>query len=120
MQEITGTDLTGTGDRETFQRSRRNQEARIERFPLPPASLAQVRTSVRRDGRLPSQGTEGCNACGRLAKAPVHGTYMPSGDVVYQWRCSECGNSWQTSVYPATVTDGQPGYADLLPENTAH
>jgi hypothetical protein len=44
---------------------------------------------------------------------------MPSGDVVYQWRCSECGNSWQTSVYPATVTDGQPGYADLLPENTA-
>jgi hypothetical protein len=109
MQEITGTDLTGTGDRETFQRSRRNQEARIERFPLPPASLAQVRTSVRRESG-PGTWT-----------APVaRNGGLQCVDVVYQWRCSECGNSWQTSVYPATVTDGQPGYADLLPENTAH
>lgn len=55
---------------------------------------------------FPSRGTEGCSACGRLAKAPEYSTYLPSGDVVYQWRCSEYRNSWRTSAYPATSSDG--------------
>jgi hypothetical protein len=69
--------------------------------------------------QFPSQGTEGCNACGRLARAPVHGTYLPSGDVVYQWRCSKCRNAWQTSVYPAISTDSQSGRSEHFRDNAA-
>jgi hypothetical protein len=57
MEVITGTDLTGTSDRETFPRSRHKQEARVERCPLSHASLAQVRTSLDREsgpGRKPA------------------------------------------------------------------
>ena len=66
---------------------------------------------------FPSRGTEGCNACGRLAKAPEYSTYLPSGDVVYQWRCSECCNSWRTSVYPARRADSQSSQSEHLREN---
>jgi hypothetical protein len=71
-----------------------------------------------------SQGSstraEGCNACDRVVKAPVHSTYLPTGNVVYQWRCSECRNSWQTSVDPAISTDSQLSRSEHLRENAGH
>jgi hypothetical protein len=45
---------------------------------------------------------------------------LPSGDVAYQWRCSECRNFWQTTVYPAIGTDGQSSQSEHLRENAEH
>lgn len=49
--------------------------------------------------RPPSREADGCSVCGRRASAPVHSTYLPTGNVVNQWRCSQCRNSWQTSEH---------------------
>ena len=65
-------------------------------------------------------GSEGCNACGRVVEAPVHATYLPVSGVVYQWRCPECQNSWQTSVDPTISTDSQSGRSEHLRENAGH
>ena len=59
-------------------------------------------------------GSEGCNACGRVVEAPVHATYLPASGVVYQWRCPECRNSWQTSVDPTISTDSQSSRSEHL------
>ncbi|WP_084810840.1 hypothetical protein [Bradyrhizobium sp. NAS80.1] len=48
--------------------------------------------------RSPSQGTSTCT-CGHLIIAPVSSTYLPAG-VVNKWRCSACGNDWETIADP--------------------
>ncbi len=49
--------------------------------------------------RSPSRGTNTCT-CGQLVTAPVSSTYLPTG-VVNKWRCSACGNEWETIADPA-------------------
>ncbi|MEH2531527.1 hypothetical protein V1277_002092 [Bradyrhizobium sp. AZCC 1588] len=48
--------------------------------------------------RSPSRGTNTCS-CGQLVTAPVSSTYLPTG-VVNEWRCSACGNNWETIADP--------------------
>ncbi|BBO13339.1 hypothetical protein ABIA00_008068 [Bradyrhizobium ottawaense] len=73
---------------------------------------------VQDDGEMTaSQATVGCAVCGRLAAAPVHSTYLPIGKFVYQWRCSVCRNSWQTSADPASGTEIQVSRSGHLREN---
>jgi hypothetical protein len=48
--------------------------------------------------RSPSRGTSICS-CGHLVTAPVSSTYLPTG-VVNEWRCSACGNDWETIADP--------------------
>lgn len=66
--------------------------------------------------RFRSVGTGCCSTCGRLAQTPAHATYVSSGDVVHHWRCSECRNSWQTSIYPVIDTESQSSQAEHLRE----
>ena len=48
--------------------------------------------------RSASRGTNTCT-CGHLVTAPVSSTYLPTG-VVNEWRCSACGNDWETIADP--------------------
>jgi hypothetical protein len=48
--------------------------------------------------RSPSRRTNTCS-CGQLVTAPVGSTYLPTG-VVTEWRCSACGNNWETFADP--------------------
>jgi hypothetical protein len=64
--------------------------------------------------RPPSQGTNGCTACGRIVAAPMHSTYLPTGKFVNQWRCPVCRNAWQTSADPASSTDIQLSRSEHL------
>jgi hypothetical protein len=54
--------------------------------------------------RLPSRGTNTCT-CGHVVTAPIRSTYLPTG-VVNEWRCSACGNDWETISDP--VADSIP------------
>jgi hypothetical protein len=67
--------------------------------------------------RPPSRVTDGCNVCGRIAMAPVHSTYLPTGTFVHQWRCPVCRNSWQTSVDPGRGADTQLMRSEHLRNN---
>jgi hypothetical protein len=51
--------------------------------------------------RSPAQGTDTCDCCGNVVTAPSAVTYSPKG-VVNVWRCTVCGNQWNT----VAVTDG--------------
>ena len=50
------------------------------------------------DRRSPSHGTDTCTACGHVVTAPSRSTHLPTGKVVNHWRCSACGNAWNTFV----------------------
>jgi hypothetical protein len=51
-----------------------------------------------RDRRSPTQGTDTCTACGHIVTAPSRSTHLPTGKIVNHWRCSACGNNWNTFV----------------------
>ncbi|MCA6110518.1 hypothetical protein [Bradyrhizobium cenepequi] len=52
--------------------------------------------------RSPSHGTNTC-ICGHLITAPIRSTYSPTG-VVNKWRCSACGNHWETIADPGAAS----------------
>ena len=93
-------------------------------YPLHLCRKFELRWSakvIQDDGQLPpSQGTDGCTACGRLVVAPVHSTYLPTGKLVNQWRCPVCRNAWQTSADSASSTDLQSNRSEHLRENAGH
>jgi hypothetical protein len=68
----------------------------------------------------PSQATDGCTVCGRIALAPMHATYLPAGKLVNQWRCSACRHSWQTSADFVSSVDIGLGRSGDLRENAGH
>ena len=70
--------------------------------------------------RSPSQRPNGCTACGRIVTAPLHATYLPTGNLVNQWRCPVCRNSWQTSADAASSTDIQLSRSEHLRDNAGH
>lgn len=67
----------------------------------------------------PAPRTEGCAVCGRLSRAPVHATYLPSGKIVNQWLCAGCRHAWQTSTGSARSATDWPGWSGLLREKAA-
>ncbi len=50
------------------------------------------------DRRSPVEGTDTCKTCGHVVVAPSTSTHLPSGKIVNRWRCSACGNTWDTFV----------------------
>ena len=48
--------------------------------------------------RSPSRGTNTCT-CGHVVTAPVRSTCLSTG-AVNEWRCSACGNNWETIADP--------------------
>lgn len=55
-----------------------------------------ARIDVTQDRRSPVQGTDICTTCGHSVTAPSISTHLPTGKVVNHWRCSACGNAWDT------------------------
>ena len=55
-----------------------------------------ARAADDQDRRSPSQGTDKCTACGHVVTAPSSSTHLPTGRIVNYWRCSACGNAWDT------------------------
>jgi hypothetical protein len=71
-------------------------------YPLHFSRQFERRWSARaihdQDRRSPSQGTDTCIACGHVVTAPSKSTHLPTGRIVNYWRCSACGNAWDTFV----------------------
>lgn len=55
-----------------------------------------ARAADDRDRRSPPQGTDTCTACGDIVTAPSGSTHLPTGKIANYWRCSKCGNAWDT------------------------
>lgn len=126
IDDITDTDMTGAGDRETLPRSRhsRRRALNVISYPLHLCRNFERRWSakaVQGNGQhLPLQGTDGCTACGRIATAVLHATCLPTGKLNNQWRCQVCRNSWQTSAEPPSSTDIQLSRSEHLRKNAGH
>jgi hypothetical protein len=67
-----------------------------------------ARAADDQDRRSPSQGTDKCTACGHVVTAPSSSTHLPTGRIVNYWRCSACGNAWDTFVESLAIDTGSP------------
>ncbi len=63
---------------------------------LEPSTAATMQSD--QDRRSPAEGTDTCKTCGHVVIAPSTSTHLPSGKIINQWRCSACGNTWDTFV----------------------
>ncbi|UGX90257.1 hypothetical protein G6321_00030970 [Bradyrhizobium barranii subsp. barranii] len=118
--------MTGAGDRETLPRSRHNRRRALNviSYPLHLCRKFDRRWSAKavqdETQQSPSQRPNGCTACGRIVAAPLHATYLPTGNCVNQWRCPVCKNSWQTSADATSSTDIQLSPSEHLRQNAGH
>jgi transcription elongation factor Elf1 len=48
--------------------------------------------------RSPPRGQDTCTVCGHVVTAPSTSTHLQTGKIVNHWRCSACGNAWDTFV----------------------
>lgn len=62
--------------------------------------LWAARVASDKERRSPVQGTDICTSCGQSVIAPSTSSHLPTGQVVNHWRCSACGQAWDTFADP--------------------